>query len=1746
MPDLVSGYGFLSARGAQGGAGILTWHRGNVDLLWPNSPEAQKRKAEGTFTDAPFLSPARAFALPVAPDFLGAGDFDADGHWDVVAVTRGGEVLHWLPGDGKGGFGAAQAVKLPGKVTALTVGEINRRDGLDDVVVGVNGDKGPQVLVFEWPEGALRGEPEVFDAPSEVTALALGQLDDHYADDLAVLAGKELLVIHGRDRRLSLDATRRAEVKPATVDRHTLPFAVAALAVGDFVLENGNRPELALLADDGVVHILNPATAQEITQHPTGNSKSAVRNPQLVRANVSSLPTDDLVVVDPAGRQVHIVVPVEEQAGADETSPPSFALRPWSATLDVAGEPVAALPMRLNVDALSDLVILKGGPSGLTVGMTAAMATWTVDSAGAYGAAPPSFIGYPDTYCATFRCDWDPAQGQYVCVQIDSCTLQAALYLANRPSSGPDLITFNIGGGGPQTINATGFFPSGLGASYEPVTIDGTTQPGYAGTPLIEVTGASFYFRYGASVVFRGLAINGASYAINLLGPGGGSIIEGNFFGTDLTGTVIKSNGISIDISASSNNIVGGTTQSAGNLISGSGSGGVRIESLFGYPYAATGNLVQGNKIGTDVTGSAALSNNGGGVRVEDTLNSGLVFNNTIGGTQPGAGNLISGNWSSTGGVYLKWDTQGNLVQGNLIGTNAAGTARLGNYEGVLVYGSNQTIGGTTPAARNVVSGSGRDGVRVGGDGLLVQGNFIGTDVTGTDDIGNFDDGAECGGACTIGGALAAARNIISGNDDAGVELTGFSSYSHVEGNYIGTDVTGSAAVRNSYGVAIRRGGTGIIVGGPTAAPGTPPGNLISGNMVGVYLDGMTAQPSPAGNFVRGNLIGTDATGLLPLGNDWGVEVNRSNDNVIGGLLPGEGNAIAFNGTHRTFDGIVVWDGTGNSILGNAIYSNRNLGIDLSGDGVSPNDPGDGDAGANNRQNFPVITSVAGGIIKGTLNSLPNTTFRLEFFSNSTCDPSGHGEGETYLGFTEVTTDGDGNVTFEVSFSGAGTNVTATATNLSTNDTSEFSACFAGLVVNSIGDANDQTPGDGACNTGGTILRNGTPEAECTLRAAIEEANATDAEDTIRFDILGTGVPIIQPQNALPPVFRPLVIDGTTEPTSGKVRLDGSNAAVSTSGLSVWANTTVKGLDIVNFPQHGISISDGGLTFEGASNPGSQVSGNGGVGIRHSGAGGLTLAGTIAVNNNCLGGIWSDAFDPLLKGIRVGIAGDLQVNNNGQGTGCQGGGIHTRSGLFGPATVTLEVKNNNGDGIRTLAENDMIPSTGMYFLGIVKVFNNSEFGIHSSLGFVNFGGTAANLGQVSNNGKTGVLGKGVVFAYAEVLYNGGWGVDSTGDVTMWNVKVGGNTQGGVKATGVLRPGSRNVEMYSNQGDGIRILGVDHAIIPSFSAELTDALIYDNQGHGIFVSGTGSFFAGRLTSNENGADGVNVAGDADIRDSEICGNGGQDLVIGGSQNLQNVECGADCDQDEDGVEDIIEDGVDSEGDGNNDGIRDRRQANVTSLPNAVDGRYVTLASPNGTNFAQVQALADPAPGTPPPTPNGLGDFPLGFFAFKVQGLPAGGTTAVTLFLPAGTSVTTYWKYGPTPNNPTPHWYEFLFDGTTGAEILPDQIILHFMDGLRGDHDLTANGEIVEPGGPMQPLAIPTPTPTLTATPTPTATSTPTPTPTPTSAATPTPTVIRPVGGYVEPVNRWGLLAPWLGLAALLAVAVAAVVIRMRMV
>jgi hypothetical protein len=153
VPDLVSTFG-------SEGRGVLTLHGGNVDAIYPHTAEAQERRARGAYTDSPFLTPARIFPLSLRPDFVGAGDFDADDHQDLVLAERGSEFLLLLSGDGYGGFVPARRITLTGAVTAMAIGEINRRDGLADVVVGITGDDGSYLLVFEGPGGALIGKPE--------------------------------------------------------------------------------------------------------------------------------------------------------------------------------------------------------------------------------------------------------------------------------------------------------------------------------------------------------------------------------------------------------------------------------------------------------------------------------------------------------------------------------------------------------------------------------------------------------------------------------------------------------------------------------------------------------------------------------------------------------------------------------------------------------------------------------------------------------------------------------------------------------------------------------------------------------------------------------------------------------------------------------------------------------------------------------------------------------------------------------------------------------------------------------------------------------------------------------------------------------------------------------------------------------------------------------------------------------------------------------------------------------------------------------------------------------------------------------------------------------------------------------------------------------------------------------------------------------------------------------------------------
>ncbi|MBI3853154.1 MAG: HYR domain-containing protein [Verrucomicrobia bacterium] len=562
----------------------------------------------------------------------------------------------------------------------------------------------------------------------------------------------------------------------------------------------------------------------------------------------------------------------------------------------------------------------------------------------------------------------------------------------------------------------------------------------------------------------------------NLLGiridPGDRNRIQGNLIGTDASGTRAVPNlqaGIAIfgtqDGYESIGNVIGGGAPGAGNLISGNrkpdpvnwwdGGYGIWVQDRGGA-------VIQGNKIGTDVTGKLPLGNQHGAVVTEYDLAVGAL-GALVGGTGPGEGNLISGN-EHTG--LMLGGTARKVVQSNLIGTDVGGSQPLGNGDDgiLLAFAADCLIGGTISEARNVISCNGNSGVNMVGDGAdhnAVQGNFIGTDITGTRGLFGQPQGIMIQGRANnlIGGLPLGARNVISGNG-VGVWISG--SDNKVQGNFIGTDVSGRVALGNGAGVYL-----GIAAG--TSIGGVEPGagNLISGNNLpsgyagGLYLNGAGV----TGTRVQGNLIGTDITGTLPLANTVGMTIDNSSDNAIGGSEPATANRIA----HSLYYGIWVTGDAAvrNSIRGNSIFDNglsdpssfSLLGLDLSssGLGVTPNDVGDADTGPNNLQNFPTITSAStspGNVqIQGMLNSTPNTTFTLDFYANHVAHASGYGEGETYLGAATVTTDPSGNASFNVTLPlppAAGQIITATATDPAGN-TSEFSQTLRSFPADACG-----------------------------------------------------------------------------------------------------------------------------------------------------------------------------------------------------------------------------------------------------------------------------------------------------------------------------------------------------------------------------------------------------------------------------------------------------------------------------------------------------------------------------------------------------------------------------------------------------------------------------------------------------------------------------------------------------------------------
>ena len=548
------------------------------------------------------------------------------------------------------------------------------------------------------------------------------------------------------------------------------------------------------------------------------------------------------------------------------------------------------------------------------------------------------------------------------------------------------------------------------------------------------------------NVIGGGNVISGNGLAGVLIYTGGASnnLVLGNYIGTDPAGkTALGNQNAGVTVLAAAGNQIGGTNSGAGNVISGNTQDGIFLTG------GASGNLVQGNVIGLSAAGTNALPNGFNGISISG------ASSNTVGGVVSAARNLISGNAYNGIGILMVTDVL-NTVVGNYLGTDVTGNKAVANgLAGVRVQGCSNVIGGVTAGSGNVISGNGQQGVWLVGlngnvTGNAIEGNLIGLDATGTSSLPNGNAGVGISSAAgnQIGGTASGARNVVSANGDAGIFFIGAGTADNqVQGNYIGTDSTGALARGNLFEGIYMQDAVTTSIGGTTAGAG----NLISANSTrGLWL---TNAPW---NVIQGNFIGTKADGTNALGNmahGIDVDVNATN-NTVGGPATGAGNRIAF--AQTVYAGVRVRTGALNNLIsGNSIFSNGALGIDLGNNGVNPNvdcESGVAANAANAGQNYPVLTNVYSGNatqIRGTLDSGTGKTYLLQFFSSPAGDASGYGEGQVYLGQTNLTLGATCSSNFTVSlpvFVPAGWGVTATATDPA-NNTSEFSAWIPVVIV---------------------------------------------------------------------------------------------------------------------------------------------------------------------------------------------------------------------------------------------------------------------------------------------------------------------------------------------------------------------------------------------------------------------------------------------------------------------------------------------------------------------------------------------------------------------------------------------------------------------------------------------------------------------------------------------------------------------------
>ena len=1164
-------------------------------------------------------------------------------------------------------------------------------------------------------------------------------------------------------------------------------------------------------------------------------------------------------------------------------------------------------------------------------------------------------------------------------------SLRNAIEFANSEPA-EDNISFNIPGSGVQLISLASALPA---LSDAGISIDGTNQPGaacgdlWAGTPhtlLVHLDGGNSSFlgpvANAANITIKGLALTRFSDGLRANSAASNAVFQCNYIGLAPDGTSSgNANGVRTFGAAT---LIGGLAPGEGNVISGNTVIGVSSAN------GASAMAVRGNFIGTDPTGSAARPNVGFTISNQNgTASWSDITRNLISGNNSNAIDLQGDDTVTASGSRVS-------IAGNFIGVDRTGTAALANggsgIDFVLGTISNLTIGGTSADSRNVISGNGGNGIFLGSQsGVNIFGNYIGVGLDGSTDLGNAAAGIAAGNGASnlsIGNGTANGRNVIAGNEGRAISLRG-GDYSGliISDNYIGTDSSGNTMIAS--GAANLANGDAISLD----AGATGNGLTITNNVVGGYRAALLEffNSSQSNVTIMGNRLGVGADGVSNVARADSIEATlnlggtgTSTDLVIGGTAPGQGNIIANStvdgvfiqraGSAIRFEGNTVRDngargirlGNGSapvSLLANTIFSNGGLGIDLGSDGVTANDPGDGDTGANNLLNFPTLAALnaaSGGGLSYRFNldaPAEANGYRIDFYRNSAADPTGFGEGEVWLGSIDTPAHPGGSVEYTgtltpVAAVAAGNLVSATTTRKtgasSYAETSEFNqnaTIVTPLVVTSTADS-----GAGS------------------LRNAISYANAESTEDNITFNIPGTGPHTITLASSLPEITDAgVTIDGITQPGAAcgdlwagtphtlRIRID---KTTSFAALLVDANdVTIRGLSITGIG-NAINIR----------NPATNA-------IVQCNYLGLTPDGTAS---GVTRGVFVSGFNTLIGGSVAGqgnvISGNFQAimtSNGSTGTAIRGNFIGTDptgtsarpntdqaiTHILGNATWSDITRNlisgNTSNGI-ALVDDNITGSSGDVriagnYIGVNRTGtaalansgNGISFASNNITGLTIGGTNAADRNIISGNLQSGIvinvnndisiLGNtiGLDAAGTNAIANGAGGIQLIGTT---NTQIGDGTSAGRNLISGNNGGAG--VLINTNASGISILG------NYIGTDATGLIARRNANNGITINQASGITIGNATTGGRNV----ISGNGPIGIQAL--NGASNITILGNY----IGLGAD------GLTTVLND---------RNGIALATASNVQIGDGTAAGRNVISGNGNGSGFAHGLFFTDTA-------------------------------------------------------------------------------------------------------------------------------------------------------------------------------------------